>query len=63
MIRQKDSSERSIINLRTYQDVNFSVSVCACIFQNLQMHVSVLCVSSVSVLGISGTANNAVNPE
>ena len=49
--------------MRTYQDVNFSVSVCACIFQNLQMHVSVLCVSSVSVLGISGTANNAVNPE
>ena len=45
MSRQKDPSERSVINIRTYQDVNFSVSVCACIFQNLQMHVSVLCVS------------------
>ena len=45
MSSQKDPSERSVINMRTYQDVNFSVSVCACIFQNLQMHVSVLCVS------------------
>ena len=66
MSRQKDPSERSVLNIK---HIRMSISVCLCVLlfvricRSCECLVCVLGIWSVIVLGISGTANNAVNPE